>query len=282
MSNDETRSTDLGESLKKARVNARLTGSQLGEQLGWPTATTKGKVSKIERGGQVPSDDEVLAWAAATGVSDRVRDQWLVLAAQGRQEQGNYRKRIVGGQQQVQDEYNKRAAMTTRFTFFETAVLPRYVQTPDYMRLVLQEHHEKHGGIDDVAAAVQARQTSVRFLLDCSKTFTFLIDEPVLRRTRFPAAVMRPQLIQLMSVIGLDNVNLGIYPSLSRPVHSYTESSFEIFDDVAFIETALVDDKKLLVEDVEILERLFARYWQDAAVGEDARTLIAAAIAALS
>jgi len=281
MSNDEAR-TPLGASLKQARNNAGLTGAQLGEQLGWRPSTIKGKVSKIERGDQTPPDEEILAWAQVTGVSDRVRDQWLTIAAEERREPVNYRQRIAGGQEQIQQEYTDRAESTTRFAFFETAVIPRYLQTPEYMREVLQEHHDKHGGIEDVAGAVRRRQESVKYLLNSSKSFTFLLDESILRGTRFPPSIMRPQLFNLISASRLDTVTLGIYPSLSRPVNSYTESSFEIFDDIAFIETALADERKLLADNVEILERLFARYWQDAVVDEEARAMIADAMAALS
>lgn len=281
MSNDEAR-TALGESLKKAREKAGLTGAELSERLGWNVSTGKGKVSKIENKGQIPTDEELNGWAAVTGVSDRLRNQWISLAATDRQElAANYRQRLASGQRSVQKQYTDRAETTTRFVFFETAVFPRYLQIPEYMRIMLQEHHDKHGTIDDVAAAVKERQASVRYLLDDSKDFTFLLDESILRGRRFPPSVMRPQLFQVMSVIGLANVTLGIYPSLSRDVHSVTESSFEIFDDVAYIETALADERKLLADDVEILERLFARYWEDAVTGDEARAMITDVLAAL-
>lgn len=278
---DKPRNTILGASLKKTREAAGFSGVELAQRLGWTTGTGKSKVSKLESGRQTPTPAEIDAWATATGASDRLRDQWLALAEQEREELANYRARAASGQQAIQKQYGDLAANTTRFTFFETFVFPRYLQTPEYMRAVLQEHHDKHGTFDDVAAAVKERQGTVRLLFDDTKTFVFLLDEPLLRRTRFPASIMRPQLIQLMSVIGLPNVTIGVYPSLSRPVNSYTESSFEIFDDVAFVETALADERKLLADDVETLERLFQRYWQDAAVGEDARPLIADALAAL-
>jgi transcriptional regulator with XRE-family HTH domain len=282
MSSDEVRNV-LGSSLEKARKAAGLTGAQLGERLGWRPSTGKGKVSKIEGGDQTPTDEELSAWSKETSAGERLLSQWLSLAAEAREEQQpNYQQRLAGGQHRIQKQYTDRAENTTRFVFFETAVIPRYLQTPDYMRAVLQEHHEKHGTINDVEASVKERQNSTRFLLDGAKDFTFLLDESILRGTRFPAAIMRPQLFQLMTASNLDTVTLGIYPSLSRPVGSYTESSFEIFDDIAFIETALADERKLLADDVAILERLFARYWQDAVTGDDARAMISDAMAALS
>ena len=275
---NEAREPLLGGSLKKARETAKLTGGQLAERLGWANTTGKSKVSKIEGGRQIPTADEITAWAEATATSDRVRDQWIAMAGQAADERPNYRQRAKAGQQAVQQEYTDLAEHTVRFTFFETVFVPRYLQVPDYSRAVLQEHHEKHGSIDDVTVAAQEKQRSVRYLYDPAKTFTFLLDEPILRRRRFPASIMRPQLDRLMSVIGLDNVTLAIYPSLSRPVGSLTESSFEIFDDIAYIETALSDDRKLLAADVERLETLFARYWQDAVTGDEARALILDAI----
>jgi transcriptional regulator with XRE-family HTH domain len=272
------RSTELGASLKRARGN--LTQSELAERAGWGKSG-KTKVSKIESGRQLPDEDDLNAWADITEAGDRLREQWKTLAAQVDEVRSNYRKRARHGQQPVQKAYSDLAAETTHFRFFEMTFIPRYLQVPEYTRATLQEHHDKHGSIDDVEAAAQERLSSARYLYDLSKKFVFLIDEPVLRKTRFPASIMRPQLDRLLSVIGLSNVTLAVYPSLSRPVHSLTESSFELFDDVGYIETALEDAPRLLANDVESLEKLFERYWQDAAVGDEARQLILDAISHL-
>ena len=270
------RASDLGASLKKARGN--LTQTELANLAEWgPSGKTK--VSKIESGKQIPDETDIDKWAAATGVSDRVRDQWKALARQAEDLRSNYKKRASGGQQPIQLEYSKLAAATTRFRFFETTFIPRYLQIPEYSRAVLQEHHEKHGSTNDVEAAVQERQQSVGHLYDTNKTFVFLLDEPVLRKKRLPASVMRPQLDRIMSVIGLSNVTLAVYPSLTGKVNSFTEGSFELFDDLGYLEGPLGDDKRILADDVERLEVLFARYWQDAVVGDDARQLILAATA---
>lgn len=270
----------LGAELRRARTDAGLSGEQLAERMGWAPTTGKSKISKIESGKQAPTAEEVTAWAQITGLGNRLRDQLIGMAAQA-EAANNYRKRAAGGQAAVQEEYTDLAETTVRFTFFETVFVPRYLQLPEYSRAVLQEHEDKHGSIGDIDGATQKRQASVRFLYDPAKTFTFLLDEPILRRRRFPTSIMRPQLDRLLSAVGLPNVTLAIYPSLSRPVGSSTESSFEIFDDIAYIETALDDSPKRLARDVEVLEGLFARYWQDAATGDDARQLILDAINAL-
>lgn len=266
-----THGTELGASLKKAR--GALTQTELAERAGWQKSG-KTKVSKIESGKQLPDNADIDAWAAATGASDRLRDQWKVLASQAEELRSNYNKRARHGQQPVQQAYSHLAEETTNFRFFEMAFIPRYLQLPEYSRAVLQEHHDKHGTVDDVEAATQERQASVRYLYDSSKTFVFLLDEPLLQKKRFPPSIMRPQLDRLMSVIGLSNVTLAIYPSLSRRVNSTTESSFELFDDIGYVENALEDSPRLLADDVARLEQLFDRYWQDAVVGDEARKLI--------
>lgn len=273
---------ELGASMRQARTAAGFTQAELAERAGWPEGSRKTKVSKIEGGRQLPTATDIDAWAAATGVDDRVHKQWKTLAVQaGSERSAGYAKRLAGGQERVQREYTDLAEETIRFRFFETFVIPRYLQVPQYTRAVLEEYHDKFDSVDDIAAATKERQRSVNYLYDDTKTFVFLIDEPVLRRRRFPPSIMRAQLHNLLSAIGLDRVTLGIYPSLSRPVRTLTESSFELFDDIGFIETALEDDRRLLAGDVLKLEALFDRYWQDAAVNEDARPIILDAIAAL-
>lgn len=275
----DDRATELGASLRKARNE--MTQTELAAAAGW-SGSGKTKVSKIESGRQLPSIADIDAWADITAAPERVRAQWKTLAEQAAAERSaGYGKRMSNGQEPVQKEYTDLAAETTRFRFVETYVLPRYLQVPQYTKAILEEYRDKTGVVNDVDKATDERQSSVRFLYDPNKKFTFLIDEPVLRRRRFPPSIMRPQLDRLLSIIGLSNVTLAIYPSLSRPVNTLLESAFEIFDDVAFIETALEDDKRLLADDVIRLEALFDRYWADAAVNEDARPLIQAAIAAL-
>ncbi len=270
---------ELGASLAKARKARGLTGEQLAQAVGWNVSTGKSKVSKIEKGTQLPESADLDRWADATEVDPRLRAQWKTIAEQAGQERSaGYHKRMASGQTSVQREYTDRAERTTNFRFFETYVIPRYLQVPQYTRAVLEEYRDKVGVINDVEEATRERQSSVRYLYDDTKTFIFLIDEPVLRRRRFPPSIMRPQLHSLLTAIGLEHVTLAIYPSLSEPVRTLTESSFEIFDDEAFIETALEDDRRLLADDVIRLETAFERYWRDARINEDARPYILAAL----
>src|SRR5262245_41512704 len=53
----------LGRRLRELRRQAGLTGVQLSESLSWPQS----KVSKLETARQTPTDEDIRAWALATG-----------------------------------------------------------------------------------------------------------------------------------------------------------------------------------------------------------------------
>lgn len=269
----------LAERLKKARTDKGLTQTELAAHADWGDSG-KTKVSKIESGRQLPSEADIDQWATATGLSGRLVKQLKAMLVEAEQLRTSYRKRMVKGQAPVQQEYTDLAETTTSFRFFETFVLPRYIQVPEYALAVLSEF-KRHASINDVEEAVNVRLSSIRFLYDPAKRFEFLINEPVIRSRRFPPEVMRPQLDRLLSVIGLRNVRFGIYPQISAPTRRLPVSSFELFDDIGFIETALGDGPKLLADDVERLDQDLAEFWADAFEGDDARALILDAINAL-
>jgi transcriptional regulator with XRE-family HTH domain len=273
-----TRNDGLATRLKKAR--GTMTMLELAIQAGWKESG-KSKVSKIESGKQLPSVEDLEIWAALTGVDERLLGQWKVMLVEAESFRTDYQQRMREGQKAVQQEYTDLAAETTHFRFFESAVVPRYLQVREYTHAVLQEYHDDYGTIDDVDEATDERQASSRYLYDTSKRFDFLIDEHVLRSRRFPPEVMRSQMDRLQSVIGLRHVRLGIYPSLSRPTKKLVRSSFELFDDVGFIETFLSDGPRLLIDDVVQLDKFFNQMWDDAVEGDTARRLILDAISSL-
>lgn len=277
MTKDEPLEYLLGASLRKARTEAKLTQANLAQQAGWKESTGKSKVSKTESGEQVPDADDLERWARATGVDARLLDQWKILAAEeDARRNASYKNRLKGGQAPVQQEWTKRAEESTRFRFFETFVVPRYLQVPEYTRATLEEF-KTFSSVDDLDAAVKVRQASTRLLYDPDKSFQLIIDEPVLRRKRFPRSVMRPQLLFLQSVIGEED-QLRIYPSLSRRVSKLTPSSFELFDNLGYIETAAGGAKPLLYDTVAQLERTFDELWSEAVGGDAAREIIALAL----
>lgn len=271
-----TRNDGLAVRLKNARGS--MLASDLAERAGW----NKSKVSKIEAGKQLPSEEDLDIWAELTGADTHLRDQWKGMLAEAQEFRSDFERRMRTGQKELQRQHGDLAESTTSYRFFENAVIPRYLQVAQYTRAVLREFFERHNIPDDVDEATAERQKSVALLYETHRSFAFLIDEHVLWSRRFPPDVMRPQLDRLVSVLGLRNVRLGIFPTLSRPTNTLSQNSFELFDDIGYAETYISDGYRMLIDEVTQYDRVLDRLWADAAEGDDARQLILNAIARLS
>lgn len=269
-----TRNDGLATRLRKARGDTPA--KELATAAGWLPS----KVSKIEAGKQLPSPDDLKAWAQHTGVDDILLGQWQAMLVEAQAFRSDFEMRMRDGQKAVQREYNDLIATATVFRFFEMTYVPRFLQIPEYTKIVLKEQHKLHGGIDDVDAAVDERQESVGYLYDSKRQFEFIIDEALLLRQRVEPAVMRQQLDRLQSVIGLRNVRLGIMP-LGEPIGIFPQNSFELYGDVGYVETFYGDDPKLLIDVVSKYNRVMDLLWESAVDGDKARRIILAAQARL-
>lgn len=277
MNKDKQPNYLLGGSLRKARAATGLNQTEFGVQAGWTRATAKSKVSKTESGDQVPSEDDLNRWARVAGTPAPLLEQWKSLAVEeAARRSANYKSRLKDGQEPIQHEWTNKAESTERFRFFETFAVPRYLQVAEYTRAMLSEF-KKFSSVDDLEAAVKERQASTKVLYEPGKTFSLIIDEPVLFRKRFPRSVMRPQLLFLQSVIS-DEDQLRIYPSLSRPVSHLSISSFELFDDIGYIETEAGGAEPLLYDSVLPLAAKFQALWDESVGGDEARGIIARAL----
>ncbi len=203
----------------------------------------------------------------------------MLAAAEHAHRAGGYKNRLKDGLAPVQREWSNRAEATERFRFFETFIVPRYLQVAEYTKATLEEFR-KFSSVEDLDKAVKERQASTRLLYQPGKSFKLIIDEPVLFKTRFPRSVMRPQLLFLQSVIGEED-QLRIYPSLSGRVSYLTPSSFEMFDDIGYIETEVGGAEPLLYDTVAQLEVKFKALWAESVGGDVAREIIARAISRL-
>lgn len=280
MNNDKQRDYLLGSSLRKARAEAGLNQTDFGIRAGWTPKTAKSKVSKIESGEQVPSEDDLDRWALVANTPAQLLEQWKMLAAEeATRRSAGYKSRLKGGQEPIQHEWTQKAESTELFRFFETFAVPRYLQVPEYTRAMLSEF-KRFSSVDDLEVAVKERQASTKVLYEPGKTFRLIIDEPVLFRTRFPRSVMRPQLLFLQSVIGEED-QLRIYPSLSRPVSRLPISSFELFDNIGYIETEAGGAEPLLYDTVAPLATKFEALWDESVGGDDAREIIVRALSGL-
>lgn len=275
-----TRPEGLATRLRDLRTHARLTGKDLADANGWQQS----KVSRIENGKQLPSADDVRAWAATCRADDETADgavtnELLRLQDEAQVAHATFRSRMRHGQKNVQNDYNRLVAEAHLIQHFETAYVPGLLQVPGYAEAVLREMIGLHDlAIDDVDTAVATRMQRQQMLYDTGKNFEFLLAEPVLRWLICPPEVMRSQLDRLQTLIGLDRVRFGILP-MGKQLGTTPQNSFQIYtaDTPVAVVEGFIGETWHRGEEADMLTAALKRLWADAVTGESARDLIIAA-----
>lgn len=269
----ESQPGSLAERLLRLRRDAGLTGEQLAQQLVWGERTGRPKVSKIENGRQLPSADDIQAWAQATGHPEQA-NELLDLRADMLTVHTRWRQRLKGGDTAVQQERDQRTQAATRIRNAETVLIPGLLQTARYARSIITQASGLYG-ITDTDAAVQARMQRQHVLYDTSKTFEFVTTEAALRLLPCPPQVMLGQLDRLLS-LGMDHVLLGIIPfGIELPIAPY--NSFLLLDDDLTVETLTGRDEENAGDEAAMYHRIFDMLIGEACTGDEARRLVMSA-----
>lgn len=269
----------LGARLRELRAREGISGVGLAARLGW----VQSKISRIETGRQLPSDDDIRAWVAGTGTGDGILAELLDQLRTVRTQHIAWRRGVAEpGQAATQRSMHQLATEATLIRNFEASVVPGLLQTADYARARLAENVDFHGAPgDDLADALLARIQRQQVLYDSSKHFQFVVTESALRTLLCPAEVMRGQLDRLMALIGMSNVELGVVP-LGVPVPLAPLHGFVMFDDCVIVETWAEEQTLQTAADAERFGRIFAQLRQVARHGDEARTIIGYALTALA
>jgi transcriptional regulator with XRE-family HTH domain len=124
----------LGGELRSRREMRGLSGQQLADQLGWSQA----KVSRIE-GARTRADiSDVAALLEALDVPTAERAGLLEVAETAAGPASNWRNsRRVGLTRRQQDFIDSEAA-ATRIRHYQPVILPGYLQTAEYARIVIE------------------------------------------------------------------------------------------------------------------------------------------------
>lgn len=268
----------VGARLRELRAREGISGVGLAARLGW----VQSKISRIETGRQLPSDDDIRAWVAATGTGEAVLDELLDQVRATRTQYIAWRRGAgESGQAGTQRSMHQLAAEASLIRNFEVSVVPGLLQTADYARVRLAENVDFHGAPDDdLADALLARIQRQQVLYDSTKQFQFVITESVLQMRLCPTEVMRGQLDRLLALTGMSNVELGIIPLAERvplaPLHG-----FIMFDDSVIVETWAEEQTLQTAADAERFGRIFEQLRQVARHGDEARRAIGYALARL-
>ncbi|MGH3861125.1 helix-turn-helix domain-containing protein [Actinokineospora sp.] len=268
----EKRRIEFGDQLAHLRQVAGLAAKDFAAQLGWQPS----KVSKIENGRQMPSDDDLVTWLSALDCSsdivetmrDRLRELRIMNAAWRRQLRAGHRTR------QEQDAREEHSATTIRAV--DIMAVPGLLQTADYARAIFATQASlldiPVGDIDD---AVRARMLRQQILYEPGRTIEILLAESALGMPVCDAAAMRAQIDRLNSAVGLPAVRFGVLPMHVQYPH-LLPNGYWIVDDEVFVEQVSGELRIDDAEQVAVYNRLTERLWPLAVVDDQARALLAA------
>ncbi|OKK06404.1 DNA-binding protein [Streptomyces sp. CB03234] len=266
----------LGARLRELRTEAGLDGKGLAERLGWQ----RSKVSRLENGKQTPSVADLSAWASAVGRPDltaELKGRLTGLETTYR----SWRRQLAGGYRARQELAIAETASTKTIRGFEVARIPGLFQTADYARHTFEANAEFRQVPKDIEEAVRVRIRRQEALYEAGKLFRFLLWEGALYVRTSPAGVHAAQLDRLVSLIGLDTVELGIVP-LGAQLRRAPGHGFWIYDQrLVIVETI---NTEMWLDDEDSI-RLYERAWdwlgEPAVYGHQAQRLIGRARAAL-
>jgi hypothetical protein len=236
-----------------------MSGLQLARALG--PGWRQPKVSRIENGLQLPTEDEIIAWAAAAGA-----DAAPLLALHGKAsaEYGAWKERIAGagGPAAFQDELRALEASCTRLLAeYQPALVPGLLQTAAFMREMADgEEFLEENGItpENIGPLIAAKLRRQAILYEGGRQVVHVIGEAVLRTRvgKVTTETMRGQLAHLAETATLPGHELGIVPfAVASPIAP--ASGFVLYDDdLAVVETL---GGRLQITDPDMIAR-YARW----------------------
>ncbi|WP_330246118.1 helix-turn-helix domain-containing protein [Streptomyces sp. NBC_00562] len=259
--------TELGAALRALRQASGMEAKAVARGAVMSTA----KLSKIENGRVAVATADVERILTALGVSPEIKAEYLAVARAQATEATAWRLFRRMGYHKKQEQIRALESSMTLLRLFQPSLVPGLLQTPEYIRAVL----EPKGLTDEqLSRTVSARIDRQRVLYDTSKTLRFVITEPVLRWRLLPAAMMAGQLDRVVSVSRLPNVDVRVVP-LYAPQRDVPGHSFVIRDDrVVTVETTHAEMVVTDPRDVSLYVDKFDRFTGVSLAGNEMRDLV--------
>ncbi len=211
------------------REAAGLSENALAKRMG----IVQSRVWKIRNGQLLPNEDDITAWAEATGHPEAAGDLAEMLkAARGEQAFSTVFRR-KGGAAAYEDRVRAIEEQSARIGEFEVAVIPGILQTADYAREVLSvSSGPRAWGSDDaeVEDKIAGRLRRQEILYGRDRRVQVVLSEAALRVLVTTPETMAGQLDKLLAVSRLPAVELGVIP-LGRRLPAYSIGGFRVYDD---------------------------------------------------
>lgn len=229
------------------------------------------KLSKIETGNLQPSATDVERILAAIGVSDEVKAEYTEAARAAATEATAWRLLKRTGVHKGQQDAKALEAQMSRLRLFQPALVPGLLQTPEYIRAILQRHNLSE---DSLTRTINGRLERQAILYDQSKALRFIITEPVLRWRIVSPGMMAGQLDRIISMSRLAHVDIRVVP-LAAQQHDIANHAFVIRDDrIVTVETVHAEVVVTDPRDVALYVQKFDGFERAALSGDAMRVMV--------
>jgi transcriptional regulator with XRE-family HTH domain len=272
--------SQLGDALRQMRNAAGLTQRGLAADLGWVWS----KVSKLETGAQLPTEEDIRAWTIRAGQPDKT-EELLDLLEDAKTIRHDARRRAGRSQAGRQVTMYQRIEAASLIRDVEPMAITGILQTAGYARST-QEQVAAVFGAGDIDQAVEDRMRQQDLLYERDRDgnpkrrFEFITTEAALTMPPCPVPVMLGQLTKLQSLLDLDNVTFAVIP-MGVELTIAPFFGFQIADGIVYVEDYSGSDEHRDEKTVETFSKIFGLLMGEAVKGEDARRLIASAAARL-
>ncbi|MEU9011097.1 helix-turn-helix transcriptional regulator [Streptomyces sp. NPDC048479] len=231
------------------------------------------KLSKIENAKLQPSTTDVQRVLTAIGVSDEIKAEYTEAARTAATEATAWRLLKRAGIHKGQQATKALEAQMSMLRLFQPALVPGLLQTPEYIRAVLQRHNLSEESLTRTLSGRLERQA---ILYDNTKKLRFIITEPVLRWRIVAAQMMAAQLDRIIFMSRLPHVDIRIVPLEARQ-HDIANHAFVIRDDrMVTVETVHAEVVVTDPRDVALYVQKYEGFEHMALSGDAMRSMIEA------
>ncbi|MGH3905784.1 MAG: helix-turn-helix domain-containing protein, partial [Pseudonocardiaceae bacterium] len=234
----------LAARLRALRAAAGLSGNRFAQQLGW----AQPRVSKLETGRQIPTEDDLDAWVAATGSGDEQAAELAALLSAARIEYATWRgvQRTAGGLAGRHAERAAWEAATTRIAEYQPALIPGLLQTAAYARALLTSPLAAAMDITeaDADALVAERVNRQNILYQPGRIIEIIVGEAALWTSPSTVGTLLGQLDRLISFAELPSVTFGVVPR-HAPMQVAPLACFAVHDNEFVLIETLTGEQRL-------------------------------------
>jgi transcriptional regulator with XRE-family HTH domain len=267
----------LGVRLREIRKVAGLTGRALAVAIGCHYT----KISRMENGGQAPSEENINAWCRACRAEDQIAD--LIATARAIETMYvEWQRQTRAGMKRLMLSSLPRYEHTKLFRIYEHYIIPGLFQTAEYSAAMLSYFIDFLDTPNDLDAAVEARMERQRIVYSGDRRFVMVLEEHAIRTRVGNLDTMSGQLDRLLAVMSLHRVSLGIIPA-AAPHKVFTSVGFWIYDDAMVrVETPTASLEVTQPREIRLYGTMFGQLQQSAVYGAEARALVTRAMADLA